>query len=127
MKKPIEYATPLDRDAAELHRALTDLIRVYQFRDRRRICCHDISVTQCYALDVLAAQGPVLLRELASALYLDTSTASRVVDSLESAFPTCLTLRERSSACAQEHSLLATCFARQSKEPRWALPPGSAR
>lgn len=83
MKKPIEYDTPLDRDAADLHRALTDLIRVYQFRDRRRICCHDISVTQCYALDVLAGRGPVLLRALADALYLDNSTTSRVVDSLE--------------------------------------------
>src|SRR5690606_18937495 len=43
----------LARDAAALQRALSDLIRVYQFRDRDRICCHDISVSQCYALEAL--------------------------------------------------------------------------
>ena len=86
MKSPNQHTTtptPLDRDATELHRALTDLVRVYQFRDRKRICCHDISVTQCYALDVLVREAPVALRRLAEALYLDNSTASRVMDSLE--------------------------------------------
>lgn len=68
---------------AEFHRALTDLIRVYQFRDRDRICCHDISVTQCYALQTLAEGGPMRLNDLAERLYLDKSTASRVVDALE--------------------------------------------
>jgi DNA-binding MarR family transcriptional regulator len=73
----------LDRDAAELQEALSELIRVYQFRDRKRICCHDISVTQCYALRALDRQGPLTLNGLAETLYLDNSTASRVVDSLE--------------------------------------------
>lgn len=73
----------LRRDAAELQRALNDLIRVYQFRDRRSICCHGISVTQCYALDALAQRDGTTLSELAAELYLDASTASRVVDSLE--------------------------------------------
>jgi len=72
----------LRRDAEELHRALSDLVRVYQFRDRRRICCHDISVTQCYALEHVVREGPAWLRGLSEALYLDNSTASRVVDSL---------------------------------------------
>ncbi|MDX1999065.1 MAG: MarR family transcriptional regulator [Thermoanaerobaculia bacterium] len=73
----------LDRDATELHRALSDLVRVVQFRDRDRICCHDISVTQCYALEEMIRRGPSSLNELAAALYLDKSTASRVVDGLE--------------------------------------------
>ena len=73
----------LDRDAEDLHRALTDLVQVYQFRDRKRICCHDISVTQCYALKALMRRGPLTLGDLASELYLDKSTMSRVVDSLE--------------------------------------------
>lgn len=72
----------LERDAAELQEALNDLIRVYQFRDRKRICCHDISVTQCYAMRALR-QGPMTLTGLAESLYLDNSTASRVVDSLQ--------------------------------------------
>ena len=36
----------LERDAAALQRVLTDLIRVYQFRDRDAICCYDISTGQ---------------------------------------------------------------------------------
>lgn len=73
----------LDRDAEHLHSALSELVRVYQFRDRDRICCHDVSVTQCYALEALAGKGPLTLNALAAELYLDKSTASRVVGALE--------------------------------------------
>ena len=73
----------LDADAASLHDALAELVRVYQFRDRDRICCHDVSVTQCYALEALLRRGPSGLNELAAELYLDKSTASRVVAALE--------------------------------------------
>jgi DNA-binding MarR family transcriptional regulator len=73
----------LDRDAALLYEALSDLLRVYQFRDRDRICCHDISVTQCYALESLVREGPLTQNELASRLYLDKSTVSRVGAALE--------------------------------------------
>ncbi|UCG53011.1 MAG: MarR family transcriptional regulator [Candidatus Latescibacterota bacterium] len=72
----------LDRDATELHEALGDLIRVYQFRDRKRICYHDVSVTQCYALSALVRHGSPTLNQLSDELYLDKSTTSRVVDSL---------------------------------------------
>ena len=78
----LRTAISLDRDAAELHAALTDLVRVYQFRDRKRICFHDVSVTQCYALSALVREGAPTLNELADELYLDKSTTSRVVDSL---------------------------------------------
>lgn len=73
----------LDRDARGLYDALSDLIRVYQFRDRDRICCYDVSVTQCYALEALVRRGALTLNELAAHLFLDKSTASRVVDALE--------------------------------------------
>jgi len=53
-----------------------------QFRDRDRICCHDVSVTQCYALEALVMRGELTLNELARDLYLDKSTTSRVVDAL---------------------------------------------
>jgi MarR family 2-MHQ and catechol resistance regulon transcriptional repressor len=82
----LEKTTPagrLEADAAELHAALSELVRVYQFRDRDRICCHDISVTQCYALEALIRRGPSGLNDLAAELYLDKSTASRVVATLE--------------------------------------------
>jgi DNA-binding MarR family transcriptional regulator len=74
--------TTLDRDAADLHAAVADLVRVYQFRDRDRICCHDISVTQCYALETLVEHGPLRLSGLAERLFLDKSTTSRVVATL---------------------------------------------
>ena len=57
--------TALDRDALALHQAVADLVRVYQFRDRDRICCHDVSVTQCYALETIVEHGPLRLSALA--------------------------------------------------------------
>ena len=84
---PIVTADPglerLAQDTESLYDALSDLVRVYQFRDRDRICCFDISVTQCYALEALARRGGMTLNDLAAHLYLDKSTASRVVDALE--------------------------------------------
>ena len=72
----------LDRDAVALQAAVADLVRVYQFRDRDRICCHDVSVTQCYALETLVEHGPMRLSTLADRLFLDKSTTSRVVGTL---------------------------------------------
>ncbi len=73
----------LDRDTTALYEALQDLIRVYQFRDRDRICCHDLSVTQCYALEALTRRSGITVNDLSAELYLDKSTASRVVAALE--------------------------------------------
>lgn len=73
----------LDRDTRDLYAALNDLVRLYQFRDRDTICCHDISVTQCYALQSLARGGAMTLTALANDLMLDKSTMSRVVETLE--------------------------------------------
>jgi DNA-binding MarR family transcriptional regulator len=73
----------LGDDATALHEALSELVRVYQFRDRDRICCHGVSVSQCYALEALLRRGPCGLNELAAELYLDKSTASRVVAALQ--------------------------------------------
>jgi DNA-binding MarR family transcriptional regulator len=72
----------LQRDAEALQAAVADLVRVYQFRDRDRICCHDVSVTQCYALETLVDHGPMRLSALAERLFLDKSTTSRVVNTL---------------------------------------------
>jgi MarR family 2-MHQ and catechol resistance regulon transcriptional repressor len=72
-----------ERDAEALHEALSALVRLYQFRDRDQICCFDVSVPQCYGLEALVKEGPLTLGELADRLYLEKSTASRVVDALE--------------------------------------------
>jgi len=81
--RPAPADSGLHEDARAVHEALSDLVRVYQFRDRDRICCHDVSVTQCYALEALIRRGPITLGEVAAELYLDKSTASRVVGTLE--------------------------------------------
>lgn len=72
----------VQRDAEALQAAVADLVRVYQFRDRDRICCHDVSVTQCHALEELVEHGPLRLGELTERLFLDKSTTSRVVRTL---------------------------------------------
>jgi DNA-binding MarR family transcriptional regulator len=72
----------LERDARALQAAVADLVRVYQFRDRDRICCHDISVTQCHTLEMLVDHGPMRLNDLTERLFLDKSTTSRVVRTL---------------------------------------------
>lgn len=72
----------LAEDAQALNKAVSELVRVYQFRDRTSICYYDISVTQCYALSAVIRHGPMTLNELAAELFLDKSTASRVVRSL---------------------------------------------
>jgi MarR family 2-MHQ and catechol resistance regulon transcriptional repressor len=79
----VEPERDIERDAAALHEALSGLVRLYQFRDRDQICCFDISVPQCYGLEALVRHGPLTLGELADRLYLEKSTASRVVDALE--------------------------------------------
>ncbi|HEY0971495.1 MAG TPA: MarR family transcriptional regulator [Gemmatimonadales bacterium] len=73
----------LTADARDLRGALSELIRVYSFRDRDRICCYDLSVTQSNALDTVVERGPLTLNDLAAALYIDKSTTSRVVTALE--------------------------------------------
>src|SRR5918995_1159464 len=75
-------AADVRRDARELQAAVAELVRVYQFRDRDRICCHDVSVTQCHALEALVENGPLRLGALADRLFLDKSTTSRVVGTL---------------------------------------------
>lgn len=79
---PRRTSASLDRDAAALHAAIAELVRVYQFRDRDQICCHDVSVTQCYALETLIEFGPMRSSALAERLFLDKSTTSRVVGTL---------------------------------------------
>ncbi len=69
-------------DARRLSDALSELVRVVQFRDRDRACCHDVSVSQCHALQGVVDAGVLTINDLAARLYLDKSTASRIADGL---------------------------------------------
>jgi len=81
--RPAARDRALDKEARDLHAAMVELVRVYQLRDRQRVCYYDLSVTQCYALGELLSKGALGLNALAAALALDKSTTSRAVDSLE--------------------------------------------
>ncbi|MCH7548433.1 MAG: MarR family transcriptional regulator [Candidatus Krumholzibacteriota bacterium] len=71
--------------ADRLAKVFGDLVRAYQFRDRNEICCHDVTVSQCYMLEALDREGTMTMSELGDFLFLDISTISRVVDQLEDA------------------------------------------
>ncbi len=73
----------LEKDARDLDDALGKLFLLRQFRDRKVISGYGISVSQCRAIGVLASHGGISLNRLARELYLDKSTTSRIVDSLE--------------------------------------------
>ena len=73
----------VDKNTLAFHRALTDLAKAYQFRDRDRLTCDGITVTQCYALEAVVLRGPLTIKALSEELHLDKSSASRTADSLE--------------------------------------------
>lgn len=76
-------AGPAGAEAEDFHRALRDLIRLHQMRDRDRVCCYDVTVSGAHALEVLARLGAIPLNRLATELFVDKSTASRIVGGLE--------------------------------------------
>jgi DNA-binding MarR family transcriptional regulator len=72
----------LAADARQLSEGLSVLLRVIQFRDRDRVCCYDVSASQCYALKGVVDAGALTVNELSAYLYVDKSTASRIGNSL---------------------------------------------
>jgi MarR family transcriptional regulator, 2-MHQ and catechol-resistance regulon repressor len=69
-------------DAIRLSEAVSELIRVVQFRDRDRACCYGLSPSQCYALKGVVDAERLTVNDLAAQLYLDKSTASRIANAL---------------------------------------------
>ncbi|MEW6363679.1 MAG: MarR family transcriptional regulator [Acidobacteriota bacterium] len=69
-------------NASRLYRALTDFARRYQFRNRDEVCCYGLTISQCYALELLAWEGVLASSALASRLGLDISSTTRLVDQL---------------------------------------------
>jgi DNA-binding MarR family transcriptional regulator len=70
-------------EAAELRRLLRELSRAGQHRDRARVSAAGITVSGGHALEVLAEQGALSLTALAAELFVDRSTACRMVGLLE--------------------------------------------
>jgi MarR family 2-MHQ and catechol resistance regulon transcriptional repressor len=76
------YDADLAALAEEMWAITKDLFKFLQFRDRDAMTACGLSVAQCYSLDAIGTQGQVTLNELAEALYIAPSTASRTVDEL---------------------------------------------
>lgn len=76
-------SSTVETDVASFTGALLEMVRVIQFRDRERACCYGVSVSQCYGLHALCEEPGLSLNGLAARLYLEKSTASRLVQSLE--------------------------------------------
>ena len=73
----------MDSEVREFHQALTNLVRAYQFRDRDAICCYDVPFVQSHGLEVLLREGALTMTAFAEALFLEKSSATRLVDALE--------------------------------------------
>jgi len=69
-------------DASDVYDVMTELLRIYQFRDRDRVACHGLTVTQAYALDIILRRGDLAAKELAQELALEKSTVSRLIDGM---------------------------------------------
>jgi len=72
----------LDQQAARLYGVLAELARAYQFRDREQVCWQGMSISQCYALETIYMHGAMTMSELATCLYVDLSTMTRIIDAL---------------------------------------------
>jgi DNA-binding MarR family transcriptional regulator len=75
MKKTTDIA--LFREIAQL------LYRRLGMLQRDEICCAGVTVPQCYAMQILRAEGELAQGELAGRLGIDPSSATRAVDVLE--------------------------------------------
>ncbi|MCI0417046.1 MarR family transcriptional regulator [bacterium] len=68
-------------NSIELYRALSELARRYQFRNRDEVCCYGLTVSQYYALQALDRE-PLTSGALSDSLGLDGSSTTRLVDQL---------------------------------------------
>jgi MarR family 2-MHQ and catechol resistance regulon transcriptional repressor len=74
--------TALQLQARQLHEILNGFARRYQFRNRDSICCHDLSVSQCYTLAALDTEAQLNMGALAGRVGLSLSAMTRAVDQL---------------------------------------------
>jgi DNA-binding MarR family transcriptional regulator len=84
---------------------LTSLLKLYQFRDRKRRLICGLNATECYALAEVTEHGPLAVQAVSDALSLDKSTGTRVVRSLERLG---LVTRSASAADYKAHAIVVT-------------------
>jgi DNA-binding MarR family transcriptional regulator len=76
-------ATPPRGEAVErLYDALEAYERLYQFRDPNNACLFDLRVNECYVLELVAESGSLSVVDVAAALGIHKSNASRIAGAL---------------------------------------------
>ena len=80
--RPDPQQQELSQQAEQMYAVLSELLRRYQFRDREQVCCHGLSISQCYTLELLADGAPQTMTALASQVCRKLSSMTRVVDAL---------------------------------------------
>jgi DNA-binding MarR family transcriptional regulator len=76
-------ARTLRDQAMELQRAVSGLVKKFQFRDRNETVAYGLSVSQAYVLRALSELGPLNMGTLAAEMRLSISTMTRVVAQLD--------------------------------------------
>jgi DNA-binding MarR family transcriptional regulator len=76
-------ARTLRDQAMDLQRAVSVLVRKFQFRDRNETVAYGLSVSQAYVLRTLRELGPLSMGGLAAEMRLSISTMTRVVAQLD--------------------------------------------
>lgn len=71
-----------NNDVAQFRETVQTIYRRLGFLQRDQICCEGVTVSQCYAMQVLRREGELLQGELAERLGIDASSATRAVDVL---------------------------------------------
>ncbi len=66
----------------KLYDVLQAYERLYQFRDPNNACLFDLRVNECYVLQLIVEQGPLSVAEIAAALGIHKSNASRIAHAL---------------------------------------------
>lgn len=69
--------------ARDFRRAMRELVRLQQLRERDRTSAYGVTVSGAHALEVLAERGALSLNALSAELFVDKSTACRTVGLLE--------------------------------------------
>jgi len=74
---------PARRAALEqLYDSLEAYERLYQFRDPNNACLFDLRVNECYVLELVVERGSLAVVEIAAALGIHKSNASRIANAL---------------------------------------------
>lgn len=70
------------KDVARFRETVQALYRRLGFLQRDQICCAEVTVPQCYAMQILRREGELVQGDLAERLGIDPSSATRAIDVL---------------------------------------------